>query len=255
MYMKKYILIYVISIFFLLPSLSSARQIAIIGAMDSEIESFLSVMEKVTKEQYANTTFYKGKLHNKDVIVFKSGIGKVNAAIATTVALEKYDINTIIFTGVAGAVSPDLQITDIVISDYLVQHDYDTTALGTPRGHVPSSTNGRFKADTKLVQIAKESAEKIIGTTKVHIGIIATGDQFIADRKKVQELRVEFNTTAVEMEGASVAQVATLYQIPFVVIRAISDKADGSAHMDYREFEKIAAQNSSRKVKNIVNKL
>ncbi|MGL5796989.1 MAG: 5'-methylthioadenosine/adenosylhomocysteine nucleosidase [Cetobacterium sp.] len=227
-------------------TLSLAERIAIIGAMDSEIKILLSVMKDVKKEEKASVIFYEGKLENKDVVVFKSGIGKVNAAMSTTIAMEEFDVNKIIFTGVAGAINSNLNITDVVISDYLVQHDYDTTVFGSKKGAVPGSVDSKFSADKELIKIAKTSAEKVLGKKKVHVGTIATGDQFIADKKTVQALEADFGAMAVEMEGAAVAHVANLYKAPVVVIRSMSDKADGSAHMNYNDFVNIAADNSAK---------
>ncbi len=236
-------------------TLTLAERIAIIGAMDSEIKILLSQMKDVKKEEKASIAFYKGKLENKDVVVFKSGIGKVNAAMGTTIAMEEYNVNKIIFTGVAGATNNNLNITDVVISDYLVQHDYDTTVFGTKKGAVPGSVDTKFSADENLIKIAKNSAEKVLGKNKVYIGTIATGDQFIADKTTVQSLETTFGAWAVEMEGASVAHVANLYRVPVVVIRSISDKADGSAHMNYSDFVTIAADNSAKIVMDMLTQI
>ncbi|MGL6166971.1 MAG: 5'-methylthioadenosine/adenosylhomocysteine nucleosidase [Fusobacteriaceae bacterium] len=233
-------------------TLAMADRIAIIGAMDSEIKILLSEMKEVKKEERATVVFYEGKLLNKDVVVFKSGIGKVNAAMSTTIAMEEYDVNKIIFTGVAGAINKNLNITDVVISDYLVQHDYDTTIFGSKKGAVPGSVDTKFFADKKLINIAKNSAQKVLGKNKVYIGTIATGDQFIADKKTVAALETDFGAWAVEMEGAAVAHVANLYKTPIVVIRSMSDKADGSAHMNYNDFVKVAADNSAKIVMNML---
>lgn len=211
-------------------TLTLAERIAIIGVMDSEIKILLSQMKDVKKEEKASIAFYKGKLENKDVVVFKSGIGKVNAAIGTTIA-------------------------DVVISDYLVQHDYDTTVFGTKKGAVPGSVDTKFSADENLIKIAKNSAEKVLGKNKVYIGTIATGDQFIADKTTVQSLETTFGAWDVEMEGASVAHVANLYRVPVIVIRSISDKADGSAHMNYSDFVTIAADNSAKIVMDMLTQI
>nr|WP_307776571.1 5'-methylthioadenosine/adenosylhomocysteine nucleosidase [uncultured Cetobacterium sp.] len=236
-------------------TVSLAERIAVIGAMDSEIKNLLSDMKDIKVEEKATVKFYKGKLQNKDVVLFKSGVGKVNAAMATTLALENYNIDKIIFTGVAGAVNNNLNITDIVISDYLVQHDFDTTVFGRKKGLVPGSQDGKFIANKELIDLAKISADKVSKNNKVYIGTIATGDQFIADKKVVQSLEENFGAWAVEMEGASVAHVANLYDVPVVVIRSMSDKADGSAHMNYGDFEIVAADNSAKIVKEMLNQL
>lgn len=252
---KQYIATCTILIVLVYSSIAYAGRIAIIGAMDSEIAYIIDTMQGMTKEVKAGITFYTGRLNGKAIVLFKSGIGKVNSAMAITMALERYDIDAIIFTGVAGAVSPTLHLADIVISNHLVEHDYDTRALGGIRGHVPGSVNGVFTADSRLIRIAKESAEGVLGKSKVYIGTIVTGDQFIADAEKVQELRKEFNAMAVEMEGASVAHVAHLYGVPIVVIRAISDNADGNAHVKYNDFVNIAAKNAAKIVTIMVGKL
>lgn len=242
-------------ILILFSTITLAKRVAIIGAMDSEIENLLSEMKSTKIKEKASVKFYEGKLEDKDVVLFKSGVGKVNAAMATTLALENYDISEIIFTGVAGAVNDKLNITDIVISDYLVQHDFDTTAFGRKKGLVPGSNDGKFIANKKLINLAKVSADKVLKNNKVYIGTIATGDQFIANKEVVQSLEENFEAWAVEMEGASVAHVANLYNVPVVVIRSMSDKADGSAHMNYSEFEVIAANNSAKIVKEMLNQL
>lgn len=233
----------------------SFGKIGIMGAMDSEIKNLLSEMKNVEIQEKAGIKFYLGELQGKEVVVFKSGVGKVNASMSTTMAIENFQANKIIFTGVAGAVENKLNIGDIVISQNLVQHDYDTTAFGRKKGLVPGSKDGLFTADSELVKSAKNASEKVLKNQKIYLGTIATGDQFIADKNKVVQLREEFGAWAVEMEGAAVAHVANLYQIPVVVIRSISDKADGSAHMNFFEFEKMAADNSVKIVKEMLKNL
>ncbi|MGL4998644.1 MAG: 5'-methylthioadenosine/adenosylhomocysteine nucleosidase [Cetobacterium sp.] len=236
-------------------SVSSFSKIAIMGAMDSEIKNLLHEMKNVEIKDKAGVKFYIGELQGKDVVVFKSGVGKVNAAMSTTIAIENFETKKIIFTGVAGAVENKLNIGDVVISKDLVQHDYDTTAFGRKKGLVPGSKDGIFSSDEKLINIAKTASEKVVSNQKTYTGRIATGDQFIADKAKVAELKSEFGAWAVEMEGGAVAHVANLYEIPVVVIRSISDKADGSAHMNFSEFEQLAADNSVKIVKEMLNNL
>ena len=253
--MKKYIFFSILSLSLFFYSFCYAEPIAVIGAMDSEIQYLLDSMNNVKQEQYAHIIFYTGTLNGKQIVLFKSGVGKVNATMSTTIAIEKYKVTGIIFTGVAGALSPQLNIGDIVISDYLVQHDYDVSALGEPKGDVPGSTNRKFYADPTLIRIAQRSAQKVSGRNNVYIGTIATGDQFIADKNKVNEIRKEFNASAVEMEGAAVAHVANLYTIPIVVIRSISDKADGSAHSNFTDFAITSASNAAKIVYDMMNSL
>lgn len=249
--MKK---IYILALSVLL-SVAAFGKIAVMGAMDSEIKNLLNEMKNIEVLEKSGTKFYKGILQGKEVVLFKSGVGKVNASMTTTMAIELFQAKKIIFTGVAGAVNNKLNIGDVVISENLVQHDFDTTAFGRKKGLVPGSKDGVFAADKELISVAKDASEKVLGKERSHIGTIATGDQFIADKGKVSELQGEFGAWAVEMEGAAVAHVANLHNIPVVVIRSISDKADGSAHMNFSEFEQLAADNSVNIVKEMLKKM
>lgn len=232
-----------------------AQKIALIGAMDSEIEFLKNSMKNVTETKIGAITYYEGILEEKDVVLLKTGVGKVNAAIGADTVIREFKVESIIFTGVAGAVDNKLNIADIVVSKDLVQHDVDLTAFGRPMGLIPGSESIEFKADKNLIDIAYESAVKVLGKDKVKIGRIATGDQFIADKDKVEMIGKVFGASAVEMEGGAVAQVAHLYNIPFVVLRAVSDKADGSAKMTYEDFVIIAADNSANIVKEMLKKI
>ena len=232
-----------------------SEKIGIIGAMDKEVAGLKNEIKLEEIKKIAGIEFYIGSLQGKNVILLKSGVGKVNSAVATDILIREFKVDKIIFTGVAGAVNEKLNVGDIVISTSLVQHDFDTTAFGEVLGNVPGSNNGRFYADEKLIALSERAAQKIMGKSSVYKGIIVTGDQFIADKDKVKFLEREFGAWAVEMEGASVAQVATLYNIPFVVIRAMSDKADGSAHVTYDEFSAKAAKNSIKIVDEILKNM
>lgn len=221
----------------------------IIGAMDVEIEALRAEMSGVETIQKYRTTYYKGVSNGKNVVLFKCGIGKVNAAIATTVALESFNIKNIIFTGVAGSLSNDLDIGDVVISDALVYHDF---FIPDPsEDNIKECFMHPIKATQSLIEKTKAVATSVIEPAKVHVGTIATGDEFVTDRGKLNKIGEKSGAVATEMEGASVAQVATMFEKPFVVIRSISDKADGSAHLDFGQFVGIAAKNSSA----IVSKL
>ena len=169
--------------------------------------------------------------------------------------IREFEVESIIFTGVAGAIDNKLNIADIVISKDLVQHDVDLTAFGRPMGLIPGNNSIEFKADKNLIDIAYESAVKVLGKDKVKIGRIATGDQFIADKDRVKMIGEIFEASAVEMEGGAVAQVAQLYNVPFVVLRAVSDKADGSAKMTYEDFVVVAADNSANIVKEMLKRI
>ncbi len=230
--------------------------IAIIGAMDIEIASLRKALSDTKEMTIAGIPFYMGSLQGKDVVIFMSGEGKVNAAMAVTIAIERFNVKKIIFTGVAGSVKNEINIADIVISTTLVQHDFDTTEVsGGNYGLNTSTISGNIDADSTLINIAKNAAIEVVGSDKVHLGTIATGDQFIADKEKVAWINKTFNAYAVEMEGAAVAQVAKLYNIPFVVLRAMSDKADGSAQINFNDFKIIAAENSVNIVINMLKNM
>ena len=231
------------------------QPIAIMGAMDAEIEKLLPEIKQRQTHTIAKNTYYTGQIQGKPVVVTRSGVGKVNAAITTYVMINHFNSSSIIFTGIAGAAGPELNVADVVISTALVQHDVDLTAFGAPKGQLDGHDDRYFYADKKLQNIALEAAKKAVGKDRVHSGIIATGDQFIADKAVVSMLLEEFNAIAVEMEGAAVAQVADMFDIPLVVIRTISDKADGSAHLVYEEAKQVTADNSVAITLNMISKL
>jgi adenosylhomocysteine nucleosidase len=219
------------------------KSIGIIGAMDEEIELCRKNMSDVKEFAQAGITYFQGRLHGKTVILCKSGVGKVNASICTQILVDHFSVDHVIFTGVAGGVDPDLNIGDIVISEDCRQHDIDASPLGFKRGEIPFATTSVFPAHSDLIQLAYKSGAKL-KDVKTVIGRILSGDQFVADKEQVQDLFDEFKGSCVEMEGAAVAQVCHLNQIPFVIIRSLSDKADGSAHVNFLEFTKLAAERS-----------
>ncbi len=220
------------------------QTIAIVGAMDVEIQGLLPKIQGQTVQEIGTQKFFKGKIEGQDVVVTQSGVGKVNAAVTTTLLIERFGANKLIFTGIAGALSPELSPTDVVISTSLVQHDVDLTVFGSPLGLIDGLDDRYFQSDLELQNQALKSARSLFGNEKVFHGIIATGDQFIANKKIVNNIYREFNAIAIEMEGAAIAQVANKFNKPFVVIRTISDKADGSAHLDYPQLKKKTADNS-----------
>ncbi|MGL6065085.1 MAG: 5'-methylthioadenosine/adenosylhomocysteine nucleosidase [Fusobacteriaceae bacterium] len=219
-------------------------RIGIIGAMNEEIIQLKNIMTIESEENIAGFTYYIGKIENKKIVLVESGIGKVNSAVCTTLLLQKYNIEKVIFTGVAGAIGKELNIGDIVISSELIEHDFDCTAFGLEPGIIPRMENSIFRGDKGLIDLASSSSSNVIGIDKVKIGKVVSGDQFIASKDKIDWLRETFNAQCTEMEGASVAHVCYLFKTPFVIIRAISDKADGSAQMDFNEFVILAAENS-----------
>ena len=233
------------------------KRIAIIGAMDSEIANLKSMLENTEEIKIAGITYYKGKLHGKDVVLLKSGVGKVNAAVATTIAIERFNIEKIIFTGVAGSGNPNYNIADIVISKNLIEHDFDTRDIDGDyiTVLVEGYNDNYYPADEALIELAKSSAEKVITNSKVYIDTIATGDQFVGNNEKVKQIHDKFKAGAIEMEGASVAHTALMYKIPFVVIRSLSDKADSDAEVDYPKFVIQASDNSAKIVSEMINNI
>ena len=209
-------------------------KIGIIGAMHEEIVELKSSMTDINEIEISNLKFYEGKLCSKDVVLIESGIGKVNAAISTTLLISNF--------------------TDIVIATDLIESDMDVTAGGNYKlGEIPRMKNSNFKADPYLFTLAESAATKLFGTEKVHKGRIISRDEFVASSEKVQKLREIFDAECVEMEGAAVAHVCEVLNIPFIVLRSISDKADDEAGMTFDEFVKIAAKNSKSIVEGILS--
>ena len=217
--------------------------IGIIGAMNEELEVLLKDM-KNQKEVKRND------LWGQHVVAVVSGVGKVNAASCTQILSSEFNVKSLINIGVAGGVSKDIYPGDIVIGDTYVQHDVDASVFGDKIGQIPRMDVYDFKADEKLLNLAKEAA-KNVPEVKTYVGRIVSGDQFIADSNKVKVLDEEFNAKAVEMESAAIAQVAYLNKIPFVIIRSISDNANNGAHMDYKEFIPVGVKNSTSILKSM----
>lgn len=226
--------------------------LGIIGAMDVEVDSLKSVMSDTEINKTAGMDFYKGKINDKEVVVVKCGIGKVNAAMCTQVLADIYHVDAVINTGVAGSLNNDIDICDIVVSTCAQQHDMDVTPLGYDKGIIPDMDTSIFYADSNLITLAKDSVKSAGLEVKVFEGKVVSGDQFIGTAKAKATLKELFLGDCAEMEGASIAHVASLNKIPFLIIRAISDKADGGAEMDYPTFEKKAAENSIKLLKEII---
>lgn len=214
--------------------------IGIIGAMTGEVEGFIAEMSNVTEFKKAGITFYKGCLYGKDAVAARSGIGKVNAAVAAQIMADLYNVDIIINSGVAGALSDKLDIGDIVISTDAIEHDMDATGFGYKKGQIPQMPVWDFKADENDVKHALEAMNTVNRDIHAYAGRIVSGDVFISDKTRKDELTELYNAMCTEMEGAAVAHTAYLNGIRFLIIRAISDKADGSANMDYEQFEKLA---------------
>ncbi len=229
--------------------------IGIIGAMEEEVLSLAEMMSDVTTANVAGMIFKQGILEGKEVVVVRSGIGKVNAAVCTQILVDRYSVDAVINTGVAGSLKNEINIGDIVISSDAIQHDMDATGFGYELGVIPRMVTSVFVADEKLISAAKAACEAAVPEIGVFVGRVVSGDQFITDSKVKDGLIKNFAAYCTEMEGAAIAQAAYLNNVPFLVIRAISDKADNSASMDYGEFEKKAIENSVLLMKELVRSL
>lgn len=231
------------------------KPIGIIGAMEVEVNTLKARMDVEKVIHMASMDFYKGTYHNKPVVIVRSGIGKVNAAICTQILADRFEAGIIINTGIAGSLQPSIDIGDIVISSDALQHDMDASGFGYALGVIPQMDTSVFLADPYLVDVAVDACALVNPDIKTHVGRVVSGDQFISDNDKKDYLKENFNGLCTEMEGAAIAQAAYLNHIPFVILRAISDKADGSAHMDYPEFEAKAAQHSLNLVDEMIKVL
>lgn len=228
------------------------NKLAIMGAMEEEIEPLLAYFENIKKVEYANNFYYEVNYKGLDIVIAYSKIGKVFASLTASTMIEKFNCDTLLFSGVAGAINPKLKIGDLVIADKLCQHDLDITAFGHPYGYVPGG-NVFVEASKDLIRIAKSVATK--NNLKIIEGTIATGDQFVHSSKRKNFIENTFKADALEMEGASVAVVCDALNIPFFILRAISDSADMDAGFDFDEFLKSSAKISADYIMKIVEEL
>ena len=199
--------------------------------------------------------FNHGYLNGKEVVVVRSGIGKVNAGICTQILVDDYGVDCVINTGIAGSLRNEINIGDIVISTDAVQHDMDVRIFGYPLGEIPQMGVLSFQADEHLAEVAEEVCKEVNPEIQVFRGRVVSGDQFISSKEVKNHLIEEFNGSCTEMEGAAIAQGAYLNKIPYVVLRAISDKADDSATMDYPTFESEAARHCVNLLQEMVKRL
>ena len=229
--------------------------IGIIGAMEEEVAALKEAMEIEEVKEVASMTFCKGTLCGKDVIVVRSGVGKVNAAICAQILAGQFQVDTLINTGIAGSLDARIDIGDMVISTDAIHHDMDASAFGDPVGQVPRMDVFTFPADERLTALAKEVNEEVNPEIHTFTGRVATGDQFVASQEVKNRIVDNFQALCTEMEGAGIAHAAYLNKIPYVIIRAISDKADNSAEMDYPTFEKLAIAHSVKLVTNLLPRI
>ena len=220
-------------------------KLGIIGAMAVEIAALKDNMENIRESAQAGMTFYEGTLKGLPVVLGQCGVGKINAAMCTQILISCYGVTHVVNTGIAGSLCAELDIADLVISRDAIHHDFDLRFWGRPVGQVPGMDVIAFPADEKLREAAFAAAESVNpGHTK--IGRVASGDQFICSAQQKDAIIANTQADCAEMEGASIAHTAYRNGVPFVIIRAISDKADNSAEMDYPTFEAMAAQRCAR---------
>jgi len=229
---------------------NTREYIGIISAMDNEIAVLLEKAEIERVDTIADVDYHIGTLNGANVIITRAGIGKIRSSSCATAMFVKYNVSEVIFTGIAGGVADGAEVLDEVIATSVVEHDY---GIINNDGFIWRSGDPGFGnregeyyyCDARLVEIAYNASVKVVGEERTHKGVIATGDQFIASEEYVRRLQDEYDAYACEMEGASVAVVCINYGKPFVVIRSLSDKADGNAHDSYENFGDGAAANSS----------
>jgi len=227
----------------------------IIGAMEEEVALLKEKMDVEVVVKKASMEFYQGRLNGREVVVVRSGIGKVNAGLCAQILVDVFHVDKLINTGIAGSLKAEINIGDIVISSDALQHDVDARNFGYERGQIPRMDVLAFPADEELIAQAKAACEEVCPELGVHVGRVVTGDQFIAERSVKEGIASWTDGFCTEMEGAAIAQTAYLNRVPFVILRAISDKADDSATMDYPTFERLAIANSVKLVENFISRI
>ena len=215
-------------------------KLGIIGAMQVEVEILLSRMENKNARTIAGSTFYEGTLEGLPAVVVQCGVGKVNAALCAQILCDCFGVTHLVNTGIAGSLCADLDIGDLVVSTDAMYHDFDCVNFGYPYGQVPGMDVHTFPADGTMMDYAFLAAESV-NPGHTRRGRVASGDQFVADKSLKEKIIAHTQGLCTEMEGAAIAQTAYRNALPFVILRAISDKADDSAEMDYPTFERIAA--------------
>ena len=217
------------------------NKIGIIVAMEEELEAVLNIMNNIEQKEIYGISVQIGKIEQKEVAVVKSGVGKVNAARVTQILIDKLNVKSIINLGAAGALSPLLNIGDIVIGEKLIQHDFDITAFDHDKGYI-TGVGDYIYSDIELIEKFKKAANNLKEKDyKIKTGIIATGDIFCTDIEMKNKIYSKFDADCVEMEGAAIAQVCYLDNIPFIVIRSISDSPNGNNEIDFDKFVQLAS--------------
>lgn len=230
--------------------------IGVIGAMESEVAQLRGALGNPEVTRFSRLTFYAGALGARRVVLVRCGVGKVNAARCAQMLIDRFGVDCIVNTGIAGGVGAGLAVGDVVIGAELVQHDFDAAAFGYARGNLCDPTHrdtpSVFRSDAELIAAFRAAAEALIDPARVKTGRIATGDLFVASAEAKRDIADVFGALAAEMEGGAVAQVAALAGVPFIVLRAISDLADGSSPGSFSEFEQETADLSARILRRVI---
>lgn len=230
------------------------KTIGIIGAMEIEVERLKQDMVIKREVKKAGMNFCEGVLMGQPAVVVRSGIGKVNAAVCTQILVDEFQAEVIINTGIAGSLNAEINIGDIVISTDVVHHDMDAVNFGYEPGQIPQMDVFSFEADQKVADLAEEVCREVNPEIQVFRGRVVSGDQFVAKKDVKERIAEQFHGFCTEMEGAAIAQASYLNEVPFVILRAISDKADDSATEDYPTFEKKAAEHCVKLVEGLLQK-
>jgi len=231
------------------------NKVGIIGAMEVEVETLKKDMEVERTVSYAHMDFFEGMLCGMKTVVVRSGIGKVNAAVCTQILVDLFEVDAVINTGIAGSLNAALDIGDIVISNNVVHHDVDVAIFGCEPGEIPQLGAKSFDADADLIEVAQKVCAEVNPDINTKVGRVASGDQFISSKEQKARIISTFGALCAEMEGASIGHTAWLNDKPFVILRAISDKADESATEDYPSFEKKAAEHCVKLSEGILKEL
>ena len=229
-------------------------KLGIIGAMAVEVELLKEKMENLTVTNHAGMEFYDGKLEGLDAVVVQCGVGKVNAAMCAQILCSVFGVTHLVNTGIAGSLCADLDIGDLVVSKDAMYHDFDCVHFGYEMGRVPGMDTVAFPADEKMIGYALAAAEEV-NPGHSRTGRVASGDLFVAEKSAKNRIIEKTGAVCTEMEGAAIAQTAYRNKVPFVILRAISDKADDSAEMDYPTFEAIAARRCAEVTVNMAKQL
>lgn len=221
--------------------------IGLIGAMEEEISLLKDSMTIKDTTEHAGMTYYTGVLENVDFVLLQSGIGKVNATIGTQIMIDRFDIDRILFTGLAGAMVPHISPGDIVVSNYVVQYDFDLTPFGRRHGELPN-VGRMIEADPQLVKLACYGFDDVFKHVKdaprLTVGTIVSGDRFVSDERQIEWLQREFGAVAIEMEGAAVGYTCFVNKVPFVIMRTISDSASSDAKDEFEKYLSEASKHS-----------